>query len=180
MTTVITVQGPDGGPGPASREAGPVDVASMTADDHDAVAAMFSRCSAATLRRRFHGITDGMAYLNGQLKASEVVLLAKRGTSCVGLGVLAADDPGPWDLGVLVEDAWQLCGVGTRLVTALVAEARRRQVTVIRADLLAENAFAVGLLRRIGPIAARADHAKITVDVRLAPDAAARPRRGSG
>lgn len=169
MTTVIILQ-EQGNREPRSRESGPVALASMTPNDAAAVAAMINRCSAATLRHRFHGITDGMAYVNGQLRASEVVVIAKRGASCVGLGVLAADSRGSWDLGVLVEDAWQSRGVGTLLVTALVSEARHRKVAGIHADVLAEDAFIVGLLRRIGPIAARADHGTIIVDVRLAAD----------
>lgn len=141
----------------------------MAHGDHGAVAGMLRRCSAATLRHRFHGCTDGMAYLNGQLKASEVVVIARAGALCVGLGALAAaDGPGPWELGVLVEDAWQRHGVGSRLLEAMVAEARRRQVTEIRADVLREDAFIVGLLRRVGPVTMHAYRETITVDVRIA------------
>ncbi len=150
------------------RDPGAVVLAALTPGDHGAVAGMLRRCSAATLRHRFHGFTDGMAYLNGQLKASEVVVTARRGTSCVGLGVLAADGPRPWQLGVLVEDAWQRHGVGTRLVTALLSEATRRRVAAVRADVLAEDAFIVALLRRIGPVTVRRDRETIIVDVRLA------------
>ena len=161
MMTVIT------GQRPGYRESGPVVLAAM-APDGDDVAGMFGRCSAATLRHRFHGFTDGMAYLNGQLKTSDIVVIARHGALCVGLGVLAADGSGPWQLGVVVEDAWQRHGVGTRLATALVAEAKRRQVTEIRADVLTEDAFIVGLLRRIGPVTMHVDHETITVNVQLA------------
>jgi GNAT superfamily N-acetyltransferase len=161
MTTVIT------GQRPGYREPGPVVLAAMAHGDDDAVAGMLRRCSAATLRHRFHGFTDGMAYLNGQLKASEVVVIARHGALCVGLGVLA-DGSRPWQLGVVVEDAWQRHGVGTRLVAALVAEAKRRGVTEIRADVLGEDAFIVGLLRRIGPVTVHVDRETITVDVQLA------------
>jgi len=161
MTTVIT------GQRSGYRESGPVVVAAMAADDDGAVAGMLRRCSAATLRHRFHGFTDGMPYLNGQLKASEVVVIARHGALCVGLGALAADGSGPWELGVVVEDAWQRHGVGTRLLAALVAEAKRRALTEIRADVLGEDAFIVGLLRRIGPVTVHVDRETITVDVQL-------------
>ena len=139
----------------------------MAAGDDGAVAGMLRRCSAATLRHRFHGFTDGMAYLDGQLKASEVVVIARHGAVCVGLGALAAGGSGPCELGVVVEDAWQRHGVGTRLVAALVAEARRRGITQIRADVLGEDAFIAGLLRRVGPVTAHVDRGTITVDVQL-------------
>lgn len=161
MTTVITDQRP------SYREPGPVVLAAMADGDDGAVAGMLRRCSAATLRHRFHGFTDGMTYLNRQLKAAEVVVIARHGALCVGLGVLAANGSGPWELGVVVEDAWQRHGVGTRLLAALVAEAKRRQVTEIRADVLSEDAFIVGLLRRTGPVTVHVDRETITVDVRL-------------
>jgi GNAT superfamily N-acetyltransferase len=162
MTVVIT------GQRPGCREAGPIVLAAMMAPGDDgAVAGMLRRCSAATLRHRFHGFTDGMAYLTSQLKASEVVVIATHGALCVGLGVLAADGSGPWEVGVVVEDAWQRHHVGTRLLAALVAEAKRRQVTEIRADVLGEDAFIVGLLRRIGPVTVYVDRETISVDVQL-------------
>lgn len=160
MTPVITEQAP------RSREPGPVVLAPMGPGDDDAVAAMFRRCSTATLRHRFHGFTDGMNYLNRQLRTSDAIVVAKYGTSCVGLGVLAGGS-GTWDIGVLVEDDWQRRRIGTRLVEALVAEARRCQVTTIRADVLAEDSFLVGMLRRIGPVSVRLGRGTIAVDVRL-------------
>jgi GNAT superfamily N-acetyltransferase len=171
MTTVIIEQEP------ACGMSGAVVLAAMGPGEDDIVAAMFRRCSTGTLRHRFHGFTDGMTYLNRQLRTSDAVVLANCGESCVGLGVLAGGSGGTWDIGVLVEDAWQRRGIGTRLVAALAEEAKRRHVATIRADVLAEDSFIVGMLRRIGPVTVRLGRGTMTVDVQLTDAAPENPAR---
>jgi GNAT superfamily N-acetyltransferase len=56
------------------------------------------------------------------------------------------------ELGVLVEDSWQRRGIGTELVTRLVASARARGVNQIVADVLGEDGFVLSALRRIAPL----------------------------
>ena len=57
---------------------------------------------------------------------------------------------GAAELGVLIEDAWQGHGLGTRLVGELIAHARRTGLRVLEAQLLAEQAWIAGLLRPYG------------------------------
>ena len=60
---------------------------------------------------------------------------------------------GAAELGVLIEDAWQRRGLGTRLVGDLIAHARRTGLRVLEAQLLAEQAWIAGLLRPTAPAA---------------------------
>jgi GNAT superfamily N-acetyltransferase len=65
-------------------------------------------------------------------------------------------DEGAAELGVLIEDAWQRQGLGTSLVRDLVAHATGLGLRVLKAQLLAEQAWIAGLLRpygacRVGP-----------------------------
>jgi len=116
--------------------------------------AMLRRCSRATLYHRFHGVTDGVAYVRQALEsgAHQDAYGAWSADSCVGIASMHTDGPGDADIGVLVEDAWQWRGVGAALVRATVRRARERGLKVLRADVLADNQFIVPLLARIGPI----------------------------
>lgn len=65
-------------------------------------------------------------------------------------------DEGAAELGVLIEDAWQRQGLGTSLIGDLVAHASGIGLRVLKAQLLAEQAWIAGLLRpygtcRVGP-----------------------------
>jgi acetyltransferase len=55
------------------------------------------------------------------------------------------------DLGVVVADAWQRQGIGTRLLALLADEARRAGVRAFTVLTLADNQAAVRLLRRVVP-----------------------------
>jgi len=54
------------------------------------------------------------------------------------------------EVGILVEDAWQRHGLGTRLLDELVAHARDTGLRVLEAQFLAEQAWVAGLLRPHG------------------------------
>ena len=120
--------------------------------DSEALLAMVGRCSAMTLYRRFHGVTDGVSYAQQVLAdaAGHDSYAAWRGDRCVGLGDLHVRDDTA-EIGVLAEDGWQRRGVGTALVVALARRARERRSPFLRADLLAENHFALRALARVGP-----------------------------
>jgi GNAT superfamily N-acetyltransferase len=59
-------------------------------------------------------------------------------------------DEGAAELGLLIEDAWQRHGLGTRLLRDLVAHARRTGLRALEAQLLADQAWITGLLRPYG------------------------------
>lgn len=149
---------------------GSVLVTVMRPDDLSGLEAMLRRCSPATLFHRFHGYSDGIAYVRGQLDLGrDLARVARTGECCVGFGVLAADTDGMWHLGVLVEDGAQRRGLGGRLVVALAADARRRGITRLRAQVLSEDVSMATALRRLGPLRCQIDGPDVTVDVDLVP-----------
>ena len=129
---------------------------------------MVGRCSAMTLYRRFHGVTDGVRYAEQVLAdaAGHDSYAAWSGDRCVGLGNLHVSDDTA-EIGVLVEDGWQRRGVGSALVVALVRRARERRSPFLRADLLADNRFALQALASVGPLSISFAHGSYTVLVDL-------------
>lgn len=139
--------------------------------DTDAVLAMLGRCSRTSLRHRFHGPTDGVAYTSAQLRRpGDIVLLAWEGDRCVGMAVIALDGAGGADLGALVEDGRQRRGIGTGLIQAAVTEARRRGVRSLHADIMGDDGHLVRSLRRLGPARVAICAGIFEVDVDLAPE----------
>jgi GNAT superfamily N-acetyltransferase len=130
---------------------------------------MVERCSPSSLFHRFHGITDGKAYVRHLVTTSgHETLTAWSGARCVGLATLArsANDH---ELGVLVEDDWQRRGIGTDLITRLVASARARGIDQIVADVLGEDGFVLSALRRVGTLVVTLEWGVYTVRVALRP-----------
>jgi GNAT superfamily N-acetyltransferase len=130
---------------------------------------MLARCSAATRYHRFHGVTDGVAYFESLLRErpTDQTLLAWRGSACVGVASLGVDSEGIPNLGVLVEDAWQRRGIGTRLATSLLDRARARGATTVHADVLGEDQFILRILRRVAPLKASLELGGISIDIDL-------------
>lgn len=128
---------------------------------------MLGRCSKETLLQRFHGATDGVFHARDLARRSDHLTIgAWVGPACVGLATLAIGDP-LHDLGVLVEDAWQGRGAGTSLVMRLVDLARSEGIGELHADVLAESAWALRALRRIGSVHAELSWGVYSVRVEL-------------
>lgn len=160
MTTVI-----EGQPATSRCSSAPV-VRPMLPGDRGALMEMLRRCSRGSLYHRFHGFSDGTDYVSRQLRTDpDIVRIAWSGPDCVGFGVLAENRGRPWDLGILVEDAWQRRGVGTLLLHDLLTEARRRRLRVVEANIRYEDAFIVRLLRRAGSVRSQLDGWTLTVEV---------------
>jgi GNAT superfamily N-acetyltransferase len=152
-------------PVPGGLVLAPVGVRLAVADDRDALGAMFERCTAATRYRRFHGPVKAIPerYLAEALSrgpfhhalvahlepASAAHARALSGTA-VALASCRLVDEGAAELGVLIEDAWQRKGLGTRLVRELVAHASDVGLRVLEAQVLAEQAWITSLLRPHG------------------------------
>jgi GNAT superfamily N-acetyltransferase len=155
---------------PTSVTAGTCSVRQAAAGDRPALERMLARCTGQTRYRRFHGpvkvfperyLTEALsgsplhfalvAYLDedaaedgagddGTVDNSTVVALA----SC------RAVDEGVAELGILVEDEWQRRGVGSDLLREIVAYAARTGLRALQAQVLADQPWIVGLLRRHG------------------------------
>ena len=137
--------------------------------DTEAVLAMLGRCSRASLFHRFHGFTDGVAYSVALLRdrpASQTLLAWSR-SACVGVATLGVGATGIVDLGVLVEDAWQRRGIGTRLITSLLDDARAKGVATVHADVLVDDVFILQVLRQIGPLRVSTESGSFSVDIDL-------------
>jgi N-acetylglutamate synthase-like GNAT family acetyltransferase len=137
--------------------------------DIEPVREMLSRCSRMSLFHRFHGFTDAAHYFGALLRKGPVdqTFLAWYGSRCVGVASLGGGASGVSDLGVLIEDAWQRRGVGTRLVVSLLADARARGTTTLHADVLGDDLFILQFLRRIGPLTVAIDSGTFSIDIGL-------------
>lgn len=166
MTSVITVQA-HGAPLGFVDE---VTVRKPERADAEAVLAMLRRCSRTSLYHRFHGFGDGGAYFAELLRnrPTDHTMLAWHDRACVGAATLAAGAARIPDLGVLVEDAWQRRGIGTRLTALLVDRARSTGVTSVHADILNEDLFILRALRRLGPLTTTFERGMVAIDIDLA------------
>jgi GNAT superfamily N-acetyltransferase len=172
-------------------EARLVSVRRAEAADREALARMFDRCTPQTRYRRFHGPIKAIPgrYLADALSGSTfhyalVACLEPAPASAADLAPFAGPDvrageiialascrmvdEGAAELGLLVEDAWQRHGLGTRLLGDLVGQASRAGLRVLQAQVLAEQAWITGLLRPYGTCHLRSTSAGVlNVTVRL-------------
>jgi GNAT superfamily N-acetyltransferase len=95
---------------------------------------------------RFAALTTG----GGERRYAVVALL---GDEVLGVAtfVQEAVTTREAELGIVVEDAWQGQGIGRRLMAAVVEQARRREVAVLTARILADNDRVLRLVTRFFP-----------------------------
>ena len=145
------------------------------AGDRPALERMLARCTGQTRYRRFHGpvtvfperyLTEALsgsplhfalvACLDEDAEGDGIVVdgTVVDGTvvdgTVVALASCRAVDEGVAELGILVEDEWQRRGVGGDLLGEIVAYAARTGLRALQAQVLAEQPWIVGLLRRYG------------------------------
>jgi len=156
---------------PTSVAAGTCSVRRAAAGDRPALERMLARCTGQTRYRRFHGPVTAFPerYLTEALSGSPlhfalVACLDEDGAeedgtvvdgtvvggTVVALASCRAVDEGVAELGILVEDEWQRRGVGSDLLREIVAYAARTGLRALQAQVLAEQPWIVGLLRRHG------------------------------
>ena len=153
----------------------------ITPEDRPALIEMAARCSAETLRRRFHGpLGDAtptrVAELLQRSGRDTDHMVAVAGGAIVGIGSLHIGPShfgrgGDGEIAVLVEDAWQGTGVGRRLTGHLLRRGNERGVSAIVADVLREPAFVLEHLHRaLATSSVDVDGAVATVRIPLAVD----------
>ena len=138
--------------------------------DRPALERMLARCTGQTRYRRFHGPVNVFPerYLTEALSGSPLhfALVASAGDDAVmddaaddsivddgtvvALASCRATGEGVAELGILVEDDWQHRGVGGHLLAEIVAYARGTGLRALQAQVLADQPWIVGLLRRHG------------------------------
>lgn len=113
--------------------------------DRAALRDFLAGLSSRTRYLRFFGGGPASPVLLGVLGGGQGAdaIVAARDGAIIG-HAMAVDTPGPdgalvSDLGVVVADAWQGRGVGSRLISALASRARARGATSVTMDVLAEN-----------------------------------------
>ena len=161
---------------PTPVAAGTCAVRRAGAEDRPALERMLARCTGQTRYRRFHGpvkvfperyLTEALsgsplhfalvasavddAVVANAVVANAVVDDAADDRPVVALASCRAVDEGVAELGILVEDDWQRRGVGGYLLAEIVAYAERTGLRALQAQILADQPWIVGLLRRHGP-----------------------------
>ncbi|MEU7470613.1 GNAT family N-acetyltransferase [Streptomyces sp. NPDC044984] len=151
-------------------EGGDISVRRADTGDLAAARAMHERCSAETLRMRYHGpVGDADRYLNHLLSPRFGRTLAAQTASgrIVGLGHLLWDGD-ETEVALVVEDAWQRRGIGAELLTRLVAMAAEDGCAQVYAVTQASNTGMVAAMRGLGlPLDYQIEEGTLVVTVRL-------------
>jgi len=108
---------------------------------------MLGRCSAITLLHRFGTAVPALHQFAGSVVTRDGVigLGAWLGAELVGVGSIHFREDGP-EFAILIEDAWQRRGVGTRLIGAMSDQAIATGWHHAVVELLDANAAARALL----------------------------------
>lgn len=148
------------------------DITVRRADTRDLEAArdMHERCSARTLKLRYHGpVGDADRYLNHLLSPRYGRTLAVQTASgrIVGLGHLLWDGD-ETEVALLVEDGWQRRGVGAELLARLVALAVEAGCSSVYAVTQASNTGMVAAMRGLGlPLDYQVEEGTLVITARL-------------
>ena len=140
---------------PSAGGLGTVWIRRVRTSDRGALEAMFARCSAETRYRRFLGPRHTLPepYLTEVLfeAGPHISLVAEVGRKLVALATLSDAHSGVAELGVFVEDDYQRQGIGAALLRRLIDHADRCGCPLLRATVLAEQAWIVRFLASCGP-----------------------------
>jgi GNAT superfamily N-acetyltransferase len=131
---------------------------------------LHARCSPATLAHRYHGpVRDADRYLAHLLSPRHGRTLAARSASgrLVALGHLLWDGE-ETEVALLVEDAWQRKGVGSRLLERLVAMAADAGADSVYAVTRAANTGMIAAMRGLGlPLDYQIEEGTLVITARL-------------
>ncbi|MFE7900622.1 GNAT family N-acetyltransferase [Streptomyces sp. NPDC057424] len=157
-------------------EGGDITVRRADTRDLAAARAMHERCSARTLKLRYHGpVGDADRYLNHLLSPRYGRTLAVQTASgrIVGLGHLLWDGD-ETEVALLVEDTWQRRGVGAELLARLVAMAVEAGCSSVYAVTQASNTAMVAAMRGLGlPLDYQVEEGTLVIAARLGEPVAA-------
>lgn len=150
----VSLPVPDGDAIGAARDLAGLSVRQASTGDRAALEAMFGRCSRETVYRRFHGHVTAIpaAYLaEGLARLPEhFALVVTDGPGVVALASCREGEPGGAELGILIEDRWQRCGLGALLLRRLIEHADSRGLSTLHAQVLEEQAWLEKLLGTFG------------------------------
>jgi RimJ/RimL family protein N-acetyltransferase len=138
----------------------------FTAGDEAVLDTVFAGLSPASRYRRYlrpiDQLTDpvrtALAAVDGDRHVAVVAEVGRgRARRPIGVARYVVDGPGRAEVAYEVVDDWQGRGVGSRLVGALVAEAKARGLEELHATMLPDNLASLAVLRRHLPTL-RVDH----------------------
>lgn len=201
IATRPTASRPMGAPGTPAPPEAPV-VAALDGQllirpalpwDAAALVAMHNRCSLDTRIARWHApiraIPAGyLAEVTGCLPGHAAVVAVKSASPDEVIGIASAClvSPDAWELGMLVEDAFQRQGVGRAMLHVLTDEVVRRGGQELLAVSLDERRTVLRGLHELGPVTVSSRSSTVTAHVllqrrqpinsRLHPEPVAAPR----
>jgi len=120
---------------------------------------MFGRLSRSTSYNRFHGtmivppaLLHALTHVDQQQHLALVVTTMQGGNEIiVAEARYVVDEDGvDAEFAIVVEDRWQCLGIATRVLQALVAAARAREVPRLYGSVLSDNVAMLGLMKRCG------------------------------
>ncbi|GLW74755.1 hypothetical protein Kpho02_70520 [Kitasatospora phosalacinea] len=142
-----------------------------TPADKPAALAMHARCSAESLRRRYHGpVKDADRYLDHLLdhRHGQTLAVETADGRLVALAHLMWDDEGA-EIALLVEDAWQRRGLGVDLVRRMAALALEAGVRTVYAVTTAANTGLISTMRRLSaPLDYQVEDGTLVITAHLA------------
>jgi nucleotide-binding universal stress UspA family protein/GNAT superfamily N-acetyltransferase len=163
------------------RDGSRVRIRPLEPDDRDLLAEGFERLSAESRYRRFFGPVARLRerdldYLTRVDHHDHEALLALDLETDEGVGVARFVRTGPEvaEPALVVADAWQGRGVGSRLLEALADRARQEGIRRFEAPILATNTDAIRVFERLGDTDVRHEGREVVLTIAL-PDA---PRTG--
>lgn len=124
-----------------------------TDDDVAGVQELYDRCSPSTLERRFHvPVSRVSAGLVRELVKPRRgwSMLAEQGSEIIGHGCAGETSDEQVEVGLLVDDAFQGTGVGTRLMRDLAATAAQRGYQSLLCCVAPDNPSVLPTVRRAG------------------------------
>lgn len=144
------------------RRAGPEDLGKALA--------MHERCSAATLKRRYHGpVPDAGRYLRHLLspRFGQTLAVEAADGRIVALAHLLWDGD-ETEVALLVEDAWQRRGIGLELLRRLVTLAEGAGCASVYAITQSDNTGMVASMRRLAlPLDYQVEDGTLVITARL-------------
>ena len=142
-------------------------------DDGRKLQRLHGRLSDSTIYQRFHGPKPELdevwarrfAELDGHAAAAFVATTGTRGRIVGVARYYKIGATTTAEVAFVVEDAYQGCGLGTRLMKRLREQALRNGITEFVALLLPHNERMLRLLRAVGPTQIRAESGTVEVQV---------------
>ena len=142
-------------------------------DDGRKLQRLHGRLSDSTIYQRFHGPKPELdevwarrfAELNGHAAAAFVATTGTRGRIVGVARYCKIGATTTAEVAFVVEDAYQGCGIGTRLMKRLREQALRNGITEFVALLLPRNEQMLRLLRAVRPTQIRAESGTVEVQV---------------